>query len=165
MWQHADIAGLLDSEGRVAVISRNEAEAPIRTVLGVAFEDLVHEACRDECSAAFDHARDGGETLLTVRAVADDGHDVWGRIHMTPSPVAETPVLFHIRRLPRSWRLLSPREREAIDALRAAQMNPKKAARVLGISVNTLNAHRRSICQKCGLEGVGEFWVYVERCR
>jgi hypothetical protein len=33
------------------------------------------------------------------------------------------------------------------------------------MSVHTLNAHRRSICQKCGLESVGEFWVFVEQCR
>jgi DNA-binding CsgD family transcriptional regulator len=44
-------------------------------------------------------------------------------------------------------------------------MNPKRAASRLGLSVNTLNAHRRSICQKCRLRSVGDFWVFVERCR
>jgi DNA-binding CsgD family transcriptional regulator len=49
--------------------------------------------------------------------------------------------------------------------LHESGMNPKRTARKLGITENTLNAHRRSICQKCSLQGVGEFWVFVERCR
>ena len=84
---------------------------------------------------------------------------------MMPSPVPESPVLFHFRRLPRDWDRLSPRERDVVHALHDTSMNPKRAAGKLRMSVHTLNAHRRSICQKCGLQSVGEFWVFVEQCR
>jgi FixJ family two-component response regulator len=84
---------------------------------------------------------------------------------MMPSPGQNSWVLFHFRRLPKSWRLLSPRERDVVHALHDADMNPKRAASNLGLSVHTLNAHRRSICQKCRLRSVGEFWVFVEHCR
>lgn len=74
-------------------------------------------------------------------------------------------MLVHSRVLPRSWQELSDRERDVIETLHREDMNPKQAARALGISVNTLNAHRRSICQKCQLNGIGDFRVFVERCR
>jgi FixJ family two-component response regulator len=107
----------------------------------------------------------GKETEVLIALVADDGHTFWSRVRLTRSPVEDSWVLLHARRLPRSWQLLSEREREVIAALNDSGLNPKRAAKQLGIALNTLNAHRRSISQKCQLQGVGEFWVFVERCR
>jgi DNA-binding CsgD family transcriptional regulator len=165
MWDNAEVAGLLDGAGRVCVISRNEDEAPVRDVLGKRVVDIVRAESRDDFEAAFRQAADGCEVFVLLSALADAGHVVWARVRMMPSPVAASPVLFHFRRLPRDWDRLSPRERDVVHALHDAAMNPKRAAAKLQMSVHTLNAHRRSICQKCGLQSVGEFWVFVEQCR
>ena len=102
---------------------------------------------------------------VLLAGVADEGFVFWGRIHLMASPETASPVLFHMRRLPRNWEQLSERERAVIEALNATDMNAKRAAKRLGISVHTLNSHRRSICHKCDLSGIGEFWIFVERCR
>jgi DNA-binding NarL/FixJ family response regulator len=165
MWDNAEVAGLLDKDGRVRVVSRNEDEAPVRNVVGRLAVELIREESREEFLEAFRLALEGREVMTFFSATADAGYVVWGRGRMLPSPVARAPVLFHVRRLPRCWGRLSPREREVVGALHEADMNPKRAASRLGLSVNTLNAHRRSICQKCRLRSVGDFWVFVERCR
>lgn len=165
MWNHAEVAGLLDRDGRVCLVSRNEQEAPVRNLVGKCAVDLVLDEFREAVEAAVCNALAGVETHSIVAGMADAGYVVWGRVRILPSPLPEAPVMFHLRRLPKTWDLLSPRERDVVHALHDAFMNPKRAARNLGMSVHTLNAHRRSICQKCRLNSVGDFWVYVERCR
>ena len=165
MWTHAEVAGLIDRTGRVCLVSRNEQEAPVRNVLGKRAIDLVLDRFRPDVDGAIRDALAGKETHAVFAGMADAGYVVWGRVRILPSPLPEAPVMFHVRRLPKTWDLLSPREREVVHALHEAFMNPKRAAHNLGMSVNTLNAHRRSICQKCRLRSVGEFWVFVERCR
>jgi DNA-binding NarL/FixJ family response regulator len=165
MWDNAEVAGLLDSDGRVCLISRNEDEAPIRNVLGKRAIDLLREESRAEFETAFNQAAGGGDVLTLLSGTADAGYVVWARVRMMPSPGQKAWVLFHFRRLPKSWHRLSPRERDVVHALHDAGMNPKRAASDLGLSVHTLNAHRRSICQKCRLRSVGDFWIFVEQCR
>jgi DNA-binding NarL/FixJ family response regulator len=165
MWNHAEVAGLLDRDGRVCLVSRNEQEAPVRKLLGMRAVDVVLDRFRQPVEDAVRDALAGNETHFILAGMADAGFVVWARARIMPSPLPEAPVMFHFRRLPKTWDLLSPRERDVVHALHAAFMNPKRAARNLGMSVHTLNAHRRSICQKCRLHTVGEFWVYVERCR
>ena len=165
MWSHAEVVALLDKQGRVCVISRNEEEVTIHHVVGKRVADLLCEDSRQDFESAFARALRGTEQDTVLTAKDSAGCIVCSRARLLPSPIAETPVLLHFRRLPRSWQYLSPREREVIHGLHELGMNPKRTARKLGITVNTLNAHRRAICQKCGLQGVGEFWVYVERCR
>jgi DNA-binding CsgD family transcriptional regulator len=165
MWNHAEVVALLDKQGRVCVISRNEDEAPIQHVVGRRVADFICEDSRQDFESAFNQAFQGVEDHVVISAMDDHGYVVWVRARLMPSPVAETPVLIHFRRLPRGWQHLSLREREVVHTLHESGMNPKRSARKLGITVNTLNAHRRSICQKCALQGVGEFWVFVERCR
>lgn len=166
MWDNAEIVALLDREGCVRAISRNEEEAAIHDVIGVCIlVDRILEGCKAEVRAAFDAALQGSETEVEIGAHADDGLVVWSRGVVKPAPLPETPVLFHIRRLPKSWGALSQREQQLINTLHEVDLNPKKAANRLGITLNTLNAHRRTITQKCGLQGVGDFWVFVEHCR
>ena len=165
MWNYAEAVALLDKQGRVCVISRNEDESPIQHVVGKRVADLLCEDSRQDFDSAFGQALQGAENNAVISAIDDNGHVVCVRARFMPSPVAETPVLFHFRRFPRGWQYLSLREREVIHTLHESGMNPKRTARKLGITENTLNAHRRSICQKCSLQGAGEFWVFVERCR
>ena len=165
MWDHAEVAGRLDQQGRVRVVSRNESEAPVRNVMGRRVIEMLVPESHQPFLQAFGEALHGGEAEVLLAGVADAGYLVWGRVRLMPSPEAGSPVLFHMRRLPKQWQQLSPREREVIQALNDLGMNAKRAARQLGISVHTLNAHRRSICRKCDLNGVGDFWIFVQRCR
>lgn len=166
MWNHAEVVALMDEQGFVRGISRNEEEAVIRHVIGTRLiEERAVESCKAAALQAFNDALEGKETELVVGAIADDGHIVWSKVVIKPSPLPDTPVLLHARGLPDSWGALSQREKEVVRSLHEAEMNPKQAARLLGISLNTFNAHRRTITQKCNLEGVGDFWIFVERCR
>lgn len=165
MWDNAESFSLVDEKGIIRAIARNEDEDPIKEGVGT---DILYRVTPESMPLALDAlsgARDGEERELLVAAVADAGYVFWNRVVVKPSPEGEGWVLVHARRLPRSWDALSTREQEVIGALHATRLNPKKAARALGISLNTLNAHRRSIITKCGLEGVGDFWVFIERCR
>jgi DNA-binding NarL/FixJ family response regulator len=165
MWQNAEVVGLLDRQGRVRVVYRNEDEALIHDVVGQLVCDLLAPASVELFEQAMESALRGEETQVLLAGVADEEFVFWGRAHLRPSPDPTSPVLFHLRRLPRFWDRLSEREKGVVDALNATNMNAKRAARQLGISLHTLNSHRRSICRKCELHGVGEFWVFVERCR
>jgi DNA-binding NarL/FixJ family response regulator len=165
MWDNAEVAGLLDADMRVVLISRNEDEAPVREVLGKRADELINPDSVPVFRQAFADVMRGKTRCVTLSATADAGYKYWFKVHFTPSPADEAPVLFHFRRLPREWETLSQREREVIQALHAEKMNPKRAARALNMSVHTLNAHRRSICKKCDLRFIGDFWVFVERCR
>lgn len=166
MWNNAEVVALLDKEGYVQAISRNEDEAPIRNAIGHCIvEERVLESCKTAAREAFNAALEGNVVQLEIGAIADDGHVFWSKVRLMPSPTDEIAVLMHARRLPRSWDALSQREKEVIRTLHELQMNPKRAAKQLGITLNTLNAHRRAITQKCGLQGVGDFWIFVERCR
>ena len=165
MWENAEVVVLLDREGYVRAISRNEEEAPIQDVLGKRMLEMIHEDCQAAARQAMQSALAGVETEVLLTAYADAGYVFWSRVRFLQSPLEEISLLLHLRRLPRSWGRLSPREQEVINTLHEAHMNPKRAAKQLGITQNTLNAHRRSICQKCQLKGVGEFWVFVEQCR
>ena len=166
MWENAETVALLDRQGVVRAISRNEQEAEIKHVIGVRnLEERTVESCRAAAHEAFENALNGLESELVLGNYGEDGLIVWSRVVMKPSPLSATPVLVHLRRLPQEWAALSPREQGLINALHKVGLNPKKAAKKLGISLNTLNAHRRSIMQKCVLEGIGDFWVFVERCR
>src|SRR5262245_2322536 len=100
MWDNAEVAGLLDDAGRVCVISRNEDEAPVRNVLGKRVVDILREESRGDFETAFRQAAAGGDVFVLLSAVADAGYVVWARVRMMPSPVPESPVLFHFRRLP-----------------------------------------------------------------
>ena len=166
MWDNAEVVALLDEGGVVRAVSRNEEEASIHNVIGQrVLESRVLESCRVETQEAFDNALRGMETQVETGARGDDGEVVWSRAIFKPSPLPETPVLIHLRRLPKEWGTLTLREQQLIKTLHEAGLNPKRAARQLGITLNTFNAHRRTITQKCGLEGVGDFWVFVEHCR
>lgn len=165
MWDNAEVVLLLDQQRRVCAISRNEDEAYIHEALGKHILSRVHQSCLEEATRIIDAAFAGQEVDGVVASVADDGHVFWSRVRAMRSPMEDTLVLVHARRLPQFWDLLTEREREVIDALHRTSLNPKRAAKELGISANTLNAHRRSITKKCRLRGIGDFWVFVERCR
>jgi DNA-binding CsgD family transcriptional regulator len=166
MWNNAEVVALLDEQGYVRAISRNEEEAVIRNVIGMRIiEERAVASCKQATLKAFDDALNGKETELEVGAIADDGHITWSKVRLKPSPVTATPVFLHARGLPDSWGVLSEREKDIVSALHQTQMNPKLAAKQLGITLNTFNAHRRAITQKCDLQGVGDFWIFVERCR
>ena len=166
MWENAEAVALLDREGCIRAVSRNEDEAVIKDVIGLCvLEERILEDCRAATQKAFEAALNGKETAFEIGARGDDRLVVWSRAVMKPSPLPETPVLFHIRRLPTDWGILSSREQEIINTLHEEDLNPKRAAKLLDITLNTFNAHRRAITQKCDLQGVGDFWVFVERCR
>ena len=165
MWDQAEVVGLLDREARVTVVSRNELEAPTAHVLGRPVPEMLAPASVDDFHCAFQQREMATKQRHCSPGIADDGHVFWGRVQLMPSPEEASPVLFHMRRLPRLWRELSERERDVVRLLNETSMNAKRAAKQLGISVNTLNSHRRSICQKCGLHGVGDFWIFVKQCR
>jgi DNA-binding NarL/FixJ family response regulator len=165
MWDHAEVAGLFDQKGYVRVLSRNEDEAPVANALDRNVVETLAAPSRPLFADAFARALRGEIVELLLCGIADAGYEFWGRVRLAPSPEKLLPVLFHMRRLPKSWGMLSVRERDVLDALNKCGMNAKRAAKLLGISVNTLNSHRRAICQKCQLHGVGEFWVYVQRSR
>lgn len=165
MWENAEAVSLVDDKGVIRAVSRNEEEDPIREAVG---KDILYRVVPESVQAvqeAFAATQRGEEVELMVATRADAGYVYWNRVVAKPSPEDDGWVLVHTRRLPRSWGELSERERDVVGALHTCGMNPKRAARELGISVNTLNAHRRSICQKCRLNGVGDFWVFVEQCR
>ena len=165
MWANAEIVSLVDEQGVIRAVSRNEEEDPIYEAVGVDILYRVTPETLPQAREALAKARQGEECQVLVAAEADAGYIYWSRAVVRPAPEGEGWVLVHSRVLPRSWQELSDRERDVIEALHREGMNPKRAARTLGISVNTLNAHRRSICQKCRLDGIGDFWVFVERCR
>jgi DNA-binding CsgD family transcriptional regulator len=165
MWHHAEVAALLDREGRLTVVSRNEQEALISNVVGRPIVDMLTPESVPRFKQAFNAALAGEEVEALLSGVADEGFIFWGRVRLMPSPESESPVLLHMRRLPVSWGKLSSREQDVIRVLNETNMNAKRAARQLGISLHTLNSHRRSICQKCDLQGIGDFWVFVQRCR
>lgn len=165
MWDNSEVVALLDKEGYVCAVSRNEEEAPVRHVMGKDALERVRADLLDQAREAVQAAKAGKTTELLLAAKADEGYEFWSRVEIMPSHLEELPVLVHVRRLPRNWGELSQREKEVIQALHVTAMNPKRAAKNLGISENTLNAHRRSICQKCQLDGIGDFWVFVEHCR
>lgn len=165
MWEHAEVVGLLDRAGQIRVVSRNEAEALIHNVVGRNIREMLGPDSHQPFEAAFQAALAGDKMQVTLSGIADEGFVFWGRVQLMASPEPTSPVLFHMRRLPREWGELSEREHAVVDALNESDMNAKRAAKQLGISVHTLNSHRRSICQKCGLSGIGDFWIFVEHCR
>ena len=162
MWEHAEVVALLDRQGCVRVVSRNESEALVHRVVGRNIREMLAPGSHQTFEAAFQAALAGDKAQVLLAGVADEGFVFWGRVHLLASPETNAPVLFH---MPRQWWQHSERERAVIEALNAADMNAKRAAKQLGISVHTLNSHRRSICHKCNLSGIGEFWIFVERCR
>ena len=165
MWEQAEVVALLDAQARVTVVSRNETEAPVASVAGRSLVEMLAPESVTEFEHAFHRVLNGAESIALLAGMADAGYVFWARVRLLPSPEPASQVLFHMRRLPTSWGKLSGREREVIDALNAAGTNAKGAAKQLGISLNTLNSHRRSICQKCELQGVGDFWIFVHQCR
>lgn len=165
MWEQAEVVGLVDRDGRVTVVSRNDAESPIAKVVGRRIAEMLAPESLLEFDRALHQTLEGNEVETLLAGVADEGYTFWGRVRLMPSPEAASPVLFHMRRLPTPWGKLSDREREVIQVLNETGMNAKRAAKQLGISINTFNTHRRSICQKCALDGVGDFWVFVQQCR
>jgi DNA-binding CsgD family transcriptional regulator len=165
MWENAEVAGLLDRSGVVRVVSRNEDEAPVAQILGRSVQELLEPACRQAFAEAFDRVLQGEVIEMVVAGIADAGYEVQARARLSPAPEKALPVLFHLRRLPKQWAALTEREREVLHSLNECEMNAKRAAKRLHISINTLNAHRRSICHKCQLHGIGEFWIFVQSCR
>ena len=165
MWDQAEVVGLLDRNGRVTVVSRNEAEAPVSEVLGRPVVDMLDPTSVSDFERSFEQVLRGSEVETLLSGISDEGYSFWGRVKLMPSPEAASPVLFHMRRLPTPWGTLSERERDVVCALNETNMNAKRAAKQLNISIHTFNSHRRSICQKCGLHGVGDFWVFVQQCR
>ncbi len=165
MWEQGEVVALLDPQARVTVVSRNEEEAPVASVVGRSLLELLAPESLSDFQQAFHRVLSGEEIVTLWAGVADEGYVFWARVRLLPSPEASSPVLFHMRRLPKAWGKLSERERDVVDALNLAGMNAKRAANQLEISLNTLNAHRRSICQKCELHGVGDFWVFIHQCR
>ena len=165
MWDNAEVVVLLDEAGIIRSVSRNEEEALIHDVIGRHALDRIHEDYLPSAQEALAQALQGKKCELLLAVYADDGYVFWSRVQSLPSHLQDLPILLHLRRLPKGWGRMSTREQQVVQALHSADMNPKKAARILGISDNTLNAHRRSISHKCELDGIGDFWVFVERCR
>ena len=102
MWSRAEGVALLDEDGIVRAVSRNEDEARIRHVIGTkVIEERAIEVDKPKAIEAFQAALEGKETELELGAIADYGQVIWGRIVLKPSPLPETPVLLHSRSL--SW--------------------------------------------------------------
>jgi two-component system response regulator NreC len=61
-----------------------------------------------------------------------------------------------------SYDLLTPREREILQLLAEGQTN-KDVARILGLSLHTVETHRGNILQKLNLHGTPELILYAVR--
>ena len=59
MWEHAEVVGLLDREGCVRVVSRNEAEAFIHHVVGRNIREMLAPGSHQTFEAAFQAALAG----------------------------------------------------------------------------------------------------------
>ena len=91
MWQNAEIVGLLDCDGRIRFISRNEEEALIHNVVGRLVADLLSPASIESFEAAFQAAIRGNQTQVLLAGLADEGFEFWGRAHVGPSPEPKGP--------------------------------------------------------------------------
>jgi DNA-binding NarL/FixJ family response regulator len=87
-----------------------------------------------------------------------------GRVYM--SPAAESAVLGSLDRLGRdsAVNLLTPREREVLQLL-ADGKPTKEAADILGVSIKTIETHRRQIMKKLGIYSVAGLTKFAIRNR
>jgi DNA-binding NarL/FixJ family response regulator len=87
-----------------------------------------------------------------------------GRIHLSPR-VAEMVVEDYVqlaRQGPEPPRLLSPREREVLKIM-AEGLSTKEIAFRLGVSVKTVETHRKQIMEKLDLHSIAELTKYAVR--
>ena len=88
MWENAETVAILDREGIVRAISRNEEEAAIKNVIGVRnLEERTVESCRAAAREAFENALNGNESELEM------GHEAFPITRYTglntPTKIAE----------------------------------------------------------------------------
>lgn len=97
------------------------------------------------------------ELARAIRIVAE------GRVYISPA-VAGTIVEGLTRQEPTSsaFGKLSSREREVVQLI-AEGKSTKEMARHLGLSVKTIEAHRRNICQKLQIDSIAELTKYALR--
>ncbi len=100
------------------------------------------------------------EVLYAVRVV------VSGQSYLSPQ-VAQTVIDGYVEQLsagkkPASPDLLSPREREVLQLI-AEGKSTKEAARALGLSVSTIETHRRQIMKRLNLHSIAELTKYAVR--
>jgi two-component system, NarL family, response regulator NreC len=100
--------------------------------------------------------------IRAVRTVAG------GRTYFSPEI---THLLYedYMRRLQReglqdSYQLLTEREREVLQLLAEGKSN-KEAARMLSLSLHTVETHRTNLMQKLGLHNIAEIVLYAMRKR
>lgn len=100
------------------------------------------------------------ELIVAVRAVTA------GKVYLSPT-ITRTFVEEYLRgsgELKSAFLVLSPREREVLQLL--AEGNPtKQIARLLHVSVKTVETHRRNLMEKLGLDSVAALTKYAVRER
>lgn len=88
-----------------------------------------------------------------------------GRIYLSPA-VAELVIRDYVRlaasEADRALTVLSPREREVMQRI-AAGLATKEIAAELGVSVKTVESHRKQIMDKLGIHSVAELTKYAIR--
>ena len=99
------------------------------------------------------------ELVTAIRAVVE------GKVYLSPH-IADVVVDDYVRRLPGDepgvYTALSAREREVLQLLAEGKAT-KEVARVLHVSVKTVETHRRQIMQKLDLHSVAELTKYAIR--
>jgi len=99
------------------------------------------------------------ELVTAIRAIAA------GKVYLSPS-VADLVVDDYVSRLPsaegNAFVSLTTREREVLQLLAEGKAT-KEVARLLGVSIKTVETHRRQIMQKLDLHSVAELTKYAVR--
>src|ERR1700747_84465 len=100
------------------------------------------------------------DLIRAVHAVAE------GKSFFSPA-VSKVLLDDYVRKLKRSgtedaYDLLTPREREVLQLVAEGKSN-KEVARLLNLSVYTVETHRSNIMQKLNLKGVPELTLYAVR--
>ncbi len=119
-------------------------------------EDLVQQVI--DAGARGYILKDDADRVLLAAVDALRLHKPYFSIRVSPPADNETPS-----ELPKPTRSrLTPREREILQLLAEGKSN-KEIATLLGISVNTAEAHRANIMLKLGFHSITELVVYAVR--
>lgn len=79
MWANAEIVSLVDEEGVIRAVSRNESEDPIYEAVGVDILYRVTPETLPQAQEALAKARAGEECQVLVAAEADACYVYWSR--------------------------------------------------------------------------------------
>jgi two-component system response regulator FixJ len=134
--------GGMDGLALLRELKARRHAAPVIVITGHGDVPLAVRAMRD---GAFDFVEKpcGDEQLLgTVAAAIGAGRAEAGQRLLAADAAARVA-------------LLTPREREVLDALVAGQIN-KTIAHALGISPRTVEIHRGNVMEKLGVRSLGE---------